>query len=206
MPKQVDHDQRRREIAAAVSHLAATRGLVGVSFREVAAEAGMSVSLVQHYFGSKQNLLISTVNIHSAAIGQRVLQRLADLDPQAQPLARVRAVAAAFLPTDDESRAAMLVYHGFAAAALTDAALRDADAFRNAFDLIGFIRDQLTLAEQAGQLSPDVDADTEGRGILALILGMSLTVLLDGATGSQAEAVLEAHFALLERKSGRTRK
>ena len=37
MPKQVDHEERRREIAAAVVRLAGERGLQGVTFREVAA-------------------------------------------------------------------------------------------------------------------------------------------------------------------------
>ncbi len=65
MPKVVDHDERRRQIATAVSDIAATRGLSDVSFREVAARAGVSVSLVQHYFGDKANLLRTTLEIQS---------------------------------------------------------------------------------------------------------------------------------------------
>ena len=81
VPKKVDHAQRRREISAAVVRLAARRGLQGVSFREVAAEAGVSVSLVQHYFGTKENLLLGTLDIQSAAMGEHVGRRLAGLGP-----------------------------------------------------------------------------------------------------------------------------
>ncbi len=65
MPRVVDHEERRRQIATAVSDIAATRGLSDVSFREVAAQAGVSVSLVQHYFGDKANLLMTTLEIQS---------------------------------------------------------------------------------------------------------------------------------------------
>ena len=81
------------------------RGLAGVSFREVAAEAGISVSLIQHYFGTKEQLLIDTVNMQSTALGTWIMQRVAELGPGATPLDRVGAVVAAFLPTDDERRA-----------------------------------------------------------------------------------------------------
>ena len=206
MPKQVDHDRRRREIAAAVCRLAAWRGLAGVSFREVAAEAGISVSLIQHYFGTKEQLLVDTVNMQSAELGTRIMQRVAELGPRATPLDRVGAVVAAFLPTDDERRDAMLLYHAFAAAALTDPALRHAEAFSSAFQLTNHLRDELTAAREQGQLGAGLDPDTEARSLLALVLGMSLTVLLDGASAEQAHRALDAHLARLDAAADRPRR
>ena len=58
MAHRVDHEQRRREIATAVWRIAAERGLDSVSMREVAAEAGVSLRLVQYYFETKHNLLV----------------------------------------------------------------------------------------------------------------------------------------------------
>jgi AcrR family transcriptional regulator len=57
VPKQVDHAQRRRHIGEAVLRLIATRGLEAASLRNVAAEAGVSMGTVQHYFTSKQEML-----------------------------------------------------------------------------------------------------------------------------------------------------
>ena len=197
MPKQVDHEQRRREIADAVGRIAVTRGLSGVSFREVAAEAGVSVALVQHYFGTKENLLVRTVNLQSQTVAGRIQERVARLGGQARPLEVVRAIAGAFLPVEEPSRAAMLHYLTFGGAALTDPALRSADAFRNAFVLTDLLAEQLAAGQVAGEVRRDIDPADASRGILALLLGLSFTVLLDGATARQAEATLEQHLALL---------
>ena len=137
MPRVVDHDERRRQIARVVSDIAAERGLSDVSFREVAGRAGVSVSLVQHYFGDKANLLKTTLEIQSEIMSAHVAERLADLGADPEPIDILRGVARAFLPIDDVSRRSMLVYHGFAAAALTDPALRDSEMFTNGRVLIG---------------------------------------------------------------------
>src|SRR6186713_582772 len=104
MPKVVDHDERRRQIATAVSDIAATSGLGDVSFREVATRAGVSVSLVQHYFGDKANLLKTTLEIQSETMNVYVAERLARLGSDPVPVDVIRTVARAFLPLDDVSR------------------------------------------------------------------------------------------------------
>jgi TetR/AcrR family transcriptional repressor of bet genes len=202
MPKQVDHEQRRGEIAAAVSRLAATRGLQGVSFREVASEAGISVSLVQHYFGTKEELLIRTLDIRSAALGERILGRLAELGSDVDPLHRIRALASAFLPTDDESRTAMLLYHAFAAAALTDEALRSAEAFGNGRRLRAVIADELETARRRGQLATGIAPETEAWVALSMVLGLSLAVLLGEMSGDAAAAIVDAHLTHIEGQGG----
>lgn len=65
----------------------------------------------------------------------------------------------------------MLLYHGFAAAALTDPALRRADAFANEASLRSFV---------------------------SMALGLSLGVLLERVFPHEAEQVLVAHLARLE--------
>jgi DNA-binding transcriptional regulator YbjK len=47
----VDHDVRKRQITDAVVRITVKGGLASATFREVAAEAGVSVRLVQYYFG-----------------------------------------------------------------------------------------------------------------------------------------------------------
>lgn len=197
MPKVVDHDERRREIAEAVSRIARDRGLQGVSFRQVAAEAGMSVSLVQHYFGSKENLLIGTLEIQSSRYAARIAARLATLDGDEESMGRLRIIAASFIPTDDESKAAMMLYHAFAGAALTDPKLRRADAFRDAESLTAAFADELTRARESGGQLPGFDPTTEATTILCLVLGLSLSTLLEQTTPEEALAVLDAHLARL---------
>lgn len=199
MPKQVDHEERRRQIAGAVARIVRTRGLQGVSFREVGSEAGVSVSLIQHYFGDKEQLLVDTLDIQSAKIADRIGRRLDALGPDVRPLARIRVVAEAFLPTDDESREAMLLYLAFGGAAITDPALRHADAFRNARGLLDFLASELESATGEGQLVEGIEPEMQAMALLSLVLGLALAVLLEQNSPEEATEVLDAHLWLLRR-------
>jgi AcrR family transcriptional regulator len=53
----------RSEIAAAAGRLFAERGYDRTSMRAIAAEAGVDPALVTHYFGSKQKLFVSSVQL-----------------------------------------------------------------------------------------------------------------------------------------------
>lgn len=192
MPRVVDHEERRRQIATAVSDIAATRGLSDVSFREVAAQAGVSVSLVQHYFGDKANLLMTTLEIQSNTMTAYITERLAGVGADADPIDVLRIVARAFLPIDEVSRRSMLVYHGFAAAALTDPTLRANEMFTNGRGLIGFFATQLALI-RTDDARRDL-ATADATGLLSLLLGLSIAVLLEQTTAAEAIAVLDAHL------------
>ncbi len=58
MPKRVDQRARRRQIVDAVWRVTVDRGLESVSLRQVAAEVGGSVGLLQHYFKDKNEMLL----------------------------------------------------------------------------------------------------------------------------------------------------
>ena len=194
MPRVVDHDERRRQIATAVSDIASTRGLGDVSFREVAAQAGVSVSLVQHYFGDKANLLQTTLEIQSEAMNAYIAERLAALGADPDPIIVMRTVAHAFLPIDDVSRRSMLVYHGFAAAALTDPALRGSEMFTNGRGLIQFFATQLAHIGNDDDPERCVDPATDATGLLSLLLGLSIAILLEQTTPTEATEVLDRHL------------
>jgi AcrR family transcriptional regulator len=196
MPKIVDHDERRRQIATVVSDIAADRGLSDISFREVATRAGVSVSLVQHYFGDKANLLKTTLEFQSEAMNIHVARELAKLGTDPDPIDIIRSVARAFLPLDDVSRRSMLVYHGFAATALTDETLRDSGMFTNGRALIAFFATQLAHAG-TDDTRRRLDPETEATVLLSLLLGLSIAVLLEQTSPAEAVTVLEAHLGRL---------
>jgi AcrR family transcriptional regulator len=198
VPKRVDHEQRREEIASAAARLAATRGLSEVSFREVASEAGMSVANVQHYFGSKRELFLGTLERQSAAMGGRILTALGEDGGAAlDPVDRLRVVALALLPTDAASRDPMRVYLSFAAAAMTDDTLREGDSFARGFAAIDFFEEQLRAGRDVGTVGVHVDPRTAAMALLPLVLGLALSVLLGQFEPSDAVAVLEQHLALI---------
>ena len=92
MPRRVDHQIRKRPITDAVVRITVKGGLASVTFREVAAEAGVSVRLVQYYFGTKDQLLLATQ--------QHVAER---------SVARIRRLLA---ETNDRPRHVLLLTHG----------------------------------------------------------------------------------------------
>ena len=59
MPKEVNHDERRDEILAAVAGVLADGGLRGLTIRSLAARLGGSVSMVTHYFPTRHSLLVN---------------------------------------------------------------------------------------------------------------------------------------------------
>ena len=76
MPKRVDHEERRRQIADALLRAAATRGLHATGMREVAAEAGVSLRLVQYYFGTKEELMLFAMQQLAVQFAERGIARI----------------------------------------------------------------------------------------------------------------------------------
>src|SRR6478735_4379836 len=95
MPKRVDHAIRRREITDAVCRITVKGGLTAATFREVAAEAGVSVRLVQYYFGSKDELLLAT----QRQVAHRSILRLREwvAETDGSPRAWLRAFMGSFV-------------------------------------------------------------------------------------------------------------
>jgi AcrR family transcriptional regulator len=60
MPRQVDHAARRQQIIAATIKLLARTGPRGLTLRAVGAQMGGSLTLVTHYYPTRQALLLAT--------------------------------------------------------------------------------------------------------------------------------------------------
>ena len=97
MPKQVDREERRRDIAAAVLRIVTTRGVEAASLRTVAAEAGVSMGAVQHYFTTKDEMLrfaLAYGNTLLAERGARLWEERKPADTARDVPAVLRAAAA----------------------------------------------------------------------------------------------------------------
>jgi AcrR family transcriptional regulator len=49
MPKKVDHDKRRADIAVAAFRVIGRKGVAGATIRDIARETGYSVGAIVHY-------------------------------------------------------------------------------------------------------------------------------------------------------------
>ncbi|TDC25571.1 TetR/AcrR family transcriptional regulator [Streptomyces sp. 8K308] len=190
MPRQVNHEQRRRQIAEAVWRLATRRGLEDVTLRQVAAEAGVSARLLQYYFGTRDQLLLGALEILNTDAERRARERLEALGENPGMRALVRGVLLEMLPLDDERRSRHVVYAAYFVRFLTEPALaavaREAPPALE--DLIGGL---ITQAQELGQARPDIDPIAESALLLASAEGLQTTVLLGQRSPERAIELLD---------------
>jgi AcrR family transcriptional regulator len=192
VPRTADHDQRRAQILGGLLRVAARDGLHAVTMRSVAAEAGVSLRLVQYYFTNKALLMRAALDRLDAESRARWADRLAALGPAPGPRARVGALLAEALPTDGPSRLFHLVWTSSAVLALTDPDLA-AQAFtagpaRLERDLAA------ALTADRDHLAPGADPATEAARLLALAHGLGTGVLSGLRTPASAREVLDYHL------------
>lgn len=90
MPRIVDHDQRRAELAEAAVRVILREGLDGVTVRGVAAEAGFSTGALRHYFANQkalQEYVITTVTHRLRDQAMPRIQRPRSGEPPAEVVA-----------------------------------------------------------------------------------------------------------------------
>jgi AcrR family transcriptional regulator len=193
MPKYVDHEQRRGTLAAAVVRIASGRGLQAVSMREVAAEAGVSLRVVQYYFHSKEELLTGTLRHLGEQLASRVRRRVAATSRTPTPRQVLHGALTAIIPTDDQSRQMMLAYTAFYNYTLTHPGLA-ADGLRYGAALEDFLAQRIGEAQAAGELRADIDPQQTAAALFALTNGLSLSVLIGQRDGDAALAILNQHL------------
>ena len=188
MAERVDHAARRRQIAQAAASVAAELGLHAVSMRTTAAAAGVSVTLVQYYFGNKEGLLLGLMAHLERLSVLRWHDRLRATDADGG-----RAVLDAFvaeaIPDDEASRLFHLVGTSFAMLAVTDPALSDGAA--------GLTRLEAIVADafrQAGAGGAGRDPAVETARLVALVNGLGTSVLLGHRTAVQANGIASMHL------------
>ncbi|WP_407564569.1 TetR/AcrR family transcriptional regulator [Streptomyces sp. 184] len=193
MPRQVDHESRRRTIAEAVCLLAGERGLEGVTLRDVAARAEVSMGAVQRCFRTKEEMLLFALGYVRERVGERVRARLVRSPAQSAGTALGHAAAEVSL-LGDEHRAEARVWLAFVAqAAVSDALAGTLKANYAGLHEV-FARLIAEAAEDADRAAP-LDPRREARTLLALADGLTVHVLVGHLTPHEAHDVLDAHLA-----------
>lgn len=194
MPRTVDHERRRAHIAAALNRIAGRDGLRAVTMRAVAAEAGVSLRLVQYYFQTKAQLLDRAVHDLEADSRRRWQTRL-DALPHPPP---ARALLEAFLdealPDDPASRAFSQAFHSYTDLMLSDPGFTGTPT-AGPDRLETDIADALRRAHDAGQLRPSTGPiETEAATLLLLSHGLGASVLIGQRTPDAARELWQHHL------------
>ncbi|WP_051425578.1 TetR/AcrR family transcriptional regulator [Jiangella gansuensis] len=104
MPKVVDHEQRKREIVAAVLRAVARDGAAGASVRTVAAETGWSTGSVRYYFSTQRELREFTVDVVIERVGRRIQTYIKEHEPELPPPELAAGILEHLIPLDQERR------------------------------------------------------------------------------------------------------
>jgi AcrR family transcriptional regulator len=190
MPRRVDTAERRANIADAVLRIAATRGLEEVSLRDVAAEAGISMGQVQHYFASRSEMLHFACAYMVERTRNAIAAQIASAPQPATARAALRATLAQFLPIDSERQEGTWVWLAFLARGGYDRAVVEAmrSTWHSSHD---YFASQLRWARETGELPPDRDPDEEAVTLLAFADGMTSHVLVGHYDSATALAAID---------------
>ncbi|MBO3743030.1 TetR/AcrR family transcriptional regulator [Actinoplanes flavus] len=197
MPKQVDHEQRRRLLAEAVFAVIGTRGFEAVSLRDVAVQAGVSMGTVQYYFPTKHQMLLFALGHMRQRVLTRMQATLAALD---SPTRRdvIRAATAVMLPVDEPGREEACVNIAFFSAATVTPEY--AQQLRDGYERILTVSTaNLREAARLGELRDGIDPDREAPALYFLTQGLVGPILIGLYQPAEAMSLIDDHLDRLFR-------
>lgn len=194
VPRTVDHAERRAAITAALNRIAGRDGLRAVTMRSVAAEAGVSVRLVQYYFETKSQLLDSALLTLEAESTRRWQARVATLGDPPLPRVLLEAFLDEALPDDEVSRAFSRAFHSYTDLMLSDPEFTGTPT-AGPDRLEAQIAAALHRASDAGQLQAGIGTiEVEAATLLLLSHGLGTSVLIGQRSPAQAGTLWRHHL------------
>ncbi len=167
MPKMVDHVKRRQELAKAAFDAVAHYQTVDVALAKVAKEAGWSTGALNHYVRSKDHLF-AMIAEHTTSLQ---LTSFGYIQDKYSGIAKLRHILYDQLPADTQRSTMWIIWFGFCERSKTSPKIREIVNMRNT-GLLKFYGDIIKNAQDAGEISSDVDINRMARSALALLEGI----------------------------------
>lgn len=184
------HEARRRELLDAALRAVEQGGVDALTFRGVAAEAGVSLGRVQHYFSSRTDLLRATYAHIQEVTRQRITEEVAAEGDGASGQAVVRAVLQALVPATPSRQAHLRVAQMFDIVAMGDVTMLRELRTGHA-ELVDFLAVQLDRARRGGEAAQSLDPARAAVALLALAEGLGGLVLIGYLPAPQAQDLLD---------------
>ncbi|HLI44337.1 MAG TPA: TetR/AcrR family transcriptional regulator [Acidimicrobiales bacterium] len=193
MPKIVDHEDRRRELAEAAWRVIIKYGLDGTTTRLIAKESGYSAGVLAHYFESKDEILLEALRISHENIERRVPEVIEGREG----LDALRAFCLDVLPTGEQQVRETHLEMSFWSRALVNSellAVQRAESSRWRRVLQSLVE----AAQRRGEIG-DFDPRVVAVNLSALMDGLSIYALLYPDRFGKPELVrmLDAFLATL---------
>jgi TetR/AcrR family transcriptional repressor of bet genes len=169
MPRISVKDFRRNELIEAAIVAIAERGLPDTTLATIAAQAGVSPALVNHYFDGKEDLLEATLRRLAKDLAQTIL-RLLPKDPTPQD--RLRAIIDGCMTAEHLAPGAMFVWLSFWGHIPTNPKFA---AFQRTINR----RYRSNMRFALKQLLPEHEVEEACLGLLAIIDGFWIRQVID---------------------------
>ncbi|MGK9265936.1 TetR family transcriptional regulator [Bacillus inaquosorum] len=172
MPKQIDHEKRRKQIAEATWRVILERGIEGASARNIAKEAGLSLGALRHYFSTQNELLVFAMKL----VQEKAMARIEDIAMKdLPPKEKVLHILLEIVPTNEETIREMEVWFAFTVYARHKKDMFDADHD----GIYSGMRNLVAYLDEFDLLKQNADKDIEAERLYALIDGLALHAMLD---------------------------
>jgi len=174
MPKVVNHDARRADIAEAVWRVIVRAGINGATIREIADEAGCSTGVLAHYFTSKESLLLFALNYASSRTGERMRKKASKLSG----LKALRAVLLEALPLDGTRREEWRIWISFWGTAVgnTPLSAEQSDRYKSLRKVIAQL---LQSCIDLGEIDQPENLEQQASSLLAMIDGLGIQAFFE---------------------------
>lgn len=189
MPKIVDHEERRKQIAEATWRVILRWGMKGATVRKIAQEAGVSLGALRHYFTTQDELLLFAMKLVKEGAEQRIREvKMRDLSPKEM----VIQILLEILPVDEQRMAEMEVWFAF----VFHQKYRESEAEEIQVGFFPEIRKILTYLQQQDLLQKGLDLETEAEKLYAIIDGIAVHAMLESQRllPERIEQVLRHHL------------
>lgn len=191
MPRIGMEPLRRKALVDAALRTIGSHGSLDVTMSEIAREAGVSAALAHHYFGSKQQLVIATIQSLLARLRADLVAALQDTSDARKRLSAVIRVSFHADQFDAETVAAWLAFYVEA---------QRSDAVRRLL-IIYTRRLRSNLKHALAQLCPADDAARIAEGVAAMIDGLYIRQSLNASPlGGQAPIRLTEDYLDMQLK------
>lgn len=190
MPKIVDHQERREQIALVACRVVAQLGFDQATIARIAREAGYTTGMVAHYFDTKQDIIVAALRL----ILRRIEERLTPSGAAAPP--DLLALLTEALPVDDTRYIECAFYIAFWGQLPADRRMRRINAWMH--------REYLRLFERClahgwaaeWQLWPRATREQLLRSVITFINGITASTVASRADWPAARQVDQLRLQL----------
>jgi TetR/AcrR family transcriptional regulator, transcriptional repressor of bet genes len=183
-------EERKQRIARATCRAIVEQGLHRVNLRDIARALGTTTGPLQHYFRSKDELLLYTKNL----LIDDLLNAARDAGEKCRGRERLRVVCERLLPFSKSARMAWLVLTAFNGRAIGDKQLTAIQISRYS-KCRRFFEQELKAAKDTGVLPSSVDTVLEAIALASFVDGLAVQLLfLNRKETSRAKAELVQRY------------